>query len=149
MDITDQDVPFNLLNVGVGSTEYIATIRPSNIDVVPNIFRGYKDNDAIQFQVASQPNMGTIYEPISVGLVNGALTTVSTYVPNSHYLDYDFQYDQTQVNFVGGIRTGMFYSNQGRWQFKFTPPIVKLSNYRMRFKVRTSWARYVPLNDPT
>lgn len=123
---------------------YAATIRASDIDVVPNIFRGHKDNDGVSFAVYEQKFLGTLYQPISGVAATGALTQVSTYIANSYYLDYDFQFDQTQGIYVSGIGTAMFHCNQGRWQALFNPYVFKPANYRMRFKVRTSWSRYVP-----
>ncbi len=136
----DRIVPFLLSGVS-----YEATIRASNIGLIPNIFSGFGAGlSGVSFSISGQKFLDTIYVPIS-GAASGAnLFTVAPYITNSHYFDYVAQFDGAAANYSGGIGTGTFQTTQSRFKFLFTPYIPKAVGYRLRFNIRHSWSRYVP-----
>lgn len=142
INIIDQAGSFVM--AGTTVTPYTTTTRPSNIDVPPDLFKGHKNNDGIALQLFQQKFLGTIYDPISgVAAVSESLSA-ATYVTNSHYLDYTFQFAAGVANFSGGIGTAMFFNNQSRFQILFNPYIIKTDKERLRINIRLSWSRYVP-----
>lgn len=123
---------------------YTTTSRPSDIDIVPDLFKGHKNNDGILFRLFQQKTLSTIYDPINGTPAVPELVTTSAYISNTYYIDYIFSFAASVAVFSGGIGTAMFYSNQSRFQILFNPYINKTSSYKLRLNVRHSWSRYVP-----
>ncbi len=127
-------------------TAHSATIRVSDIDLIPDLFSGFGPTrlNGVSFTAYQQGNLATVYEPLSGISAGASLASAAAYIPNSHYIDYTFQFDISAALFANNVRSAMFTTTQSRYQMLFSPTIIKTSRDRMRFSVRHSWSRFVP-----
>lgn len=71
---------------------------------------------------------------------SGSIEAIS-YTSNSYKRSANLNWDYSQGNLVNGIKSIGFTLGWCSYQIELTPPIMKTSNDRIRFKIEHSWSR--------
>lgn len=112
-------------------------LKAADIGAIPFLGR-CMDSDA-PTMIASDGNIGSIYESIHGDIVQATYGTYGAYIPGSHTVMGSFYILMDTGNFVGGIKSFLTRGNFHSMQMEVTPAPAKNATKQLRMAFKYNW----------